>query len=45
MFATCDSKDFTMSKALVTIPAERVENVILLVRGERVILDSDLASL
>lgn len=45
MFATCDSQDFSMSKALVSIPAERVENVILSVRGERVILDSDLASL
>ena len=34
-----------MSKALVQVPTEFVENAILLVRGERVILDADLAKL
>ena len=34
-----------MSKALATIPVERVEQAIILIRGEKVILDSDLASL
>lgn len=34
-----------MSKELIGIPVERVEKTILLVRGERVILDSDLAGL
>ena len=38
-------KKTTMSKALVRIPVERVEKAILLVRGEKVILDSDLAAL
>lgn len=42
-FAT--SKIFNMSKALIKTTAERVENLILFVRGERVILDSDLANL
>lgn len=32
-------------KALVKIPLERVEGAILLIRGEKVILDSDLAAL
>jgi hypothetical protein len=30
---------------LVKIPAERIENAILLIRGEKLILDSDLAAL
>jgi hypothetical protein len=34
-----------MSKALVRIPVERVEKAILLIRGEKVILDTDLAAL
>ena len=34
-----------MTKALATIPVEQVEQAILVIRGERVILDSDLASL
>ena len=34
-----------MSKSLARIPIERVEKTILLVRGEKVILDSDLAAL
>lgn len=34
-----------MSKSLVTLPVERVEQAILLIRGEKVILDSDLAAL
>jgi len=34
-----------VSKALVNIPLERIEKTILVVRGERVILDSDLAAL
>jgi hypothetical protein len=34
-----------MTKALVKIPAERIENAILLIRGEKLILDSDLAAL
>jgi hypothetical protein len=34
-----------LSKALVQVPTEFVENAILLVRGERVILDADLAKL
>jgi len=34
-----------MTKALVKIPVERIENAILFVRREKVILDSDLARL
>ena len=34
-----------MSKSLTTIPVERVEQAILLIRGEKVILDADLAKL
>ncbi len=34
-----------MTKSLVKIPPERVEKIILLIRGEKVILDSDLAAL
>ena len=34
-----------MSKSLIKIPLERIEKVILLIRGEKVILDSDLAAL
>ena len=34
-----------MSKSLAAIPIARVEQAILLVRGEKVILDSDLAKL
>jgi hypothetical protein len=34
-----------MSKALVRISVERVESAILLIRGEKVILDADLAKL
>jgi len=41
------SKDRTlsMSKSLARIPIERVERAILLIRNEKVMLDSDLASL
>jgi len=34
-----------MSKALAQVPIEHVEKAILLVRGEKVILDTDLATL
>ena len=34
-----------MTKALLKIPAERIENAILFIRGEKVILDTDLAAL
>jgi hypothetical protein len=34
-----------MTKALVQVPGERIENAILLIRGEKVILDADLAKL
>ncbi len=34
-----------MTKALVRVSAERIENAILLIRGEKVILDTDLAAL
>ena len=34
-----------MSKALAPVPVENVENAILVIRGEKVILDSDLARL
>jgi len=34
-----------MSKALVRIPVERIEKAIFLIRGEKVMLDRDLASL
>lgn len=34
-----------MTKALATRPVELVESAILFIRGERVILDSDLAKL
>jgi hypothetical protein len=33
------------SKTQLTVSKESVENVILVIRGERVILDSDLAGL
>jgi hypothetical protein len=36
---------FLMSKSLAAIPIERVEQAILLIRGEKVILDADLAKL
>ena len=34
-----------MNRTLVTVPVERVENAILFIRGEKVILDRDLATL
>ncbi|HLA11805.1 MAG TPA: ORF6N domain-containing protein [Pyrinomonadaceae bacterium] len=34
-----------MSKALETVPVERIAHAILLIRGEKVILDADLAKL
>jgi hypothetical protein len=34
-----------MTKALVKVSTQRIESAILLIRGERVILDSDLARL
>lgn len=34
-----------MSKSLATLPIEKVERAIILMRGEKVILDSDLARL
>lgn len=34
-----------MSKSAVTLPIERIELPIILIRGEKVILDSDLARL
>ena len=34
-----------MSKSIATVPAERIEQAIILVRGEKVILDADLAAL
>lgn len=34
-----------MNKSLVRVPKERIENLILIIRGEKVILDSDLAGL
>jgi len=34
-----------MTKALVKVPAERIEDAIFFMRGEKVILDSDLAKL
>src|SRR5882762_1280712 len=34
-----------MTEGVSTIPIERIENTILFFRGERVILDSDLAKL
>jgi hypothetical protein len=34
-----------MKESLTTLPAERIEQAILVIRGERVILDSDLAKL
>jgi len=34
-----------MSKSLIRVPLERVEKAILLIRGEKVILDADLAKL
>ena len=34
-----------MTRALATIPVEPIKNAILFIRGERVILDSDLAGL
>ncbi len=47
MVAKCDHpvSESPMSKALASVPIERVENAILLIRGEKVILDSDLAAL
>jgi len=34
-----------MNRTLVTVPVDRVENAILIIRGEKVILDRDLAAL
>jgi len=34
-----------MSKSVLRVPIERVQNAIILIRGEKVILDSDLAEL
>jgi hypothetical protein len=34
-----------MNKTLITLPVERVEKAILLIRGEKVMLDRDLAAL
>jgi len=34
-----------MNKSLVKVPKKRIENLILIIRGEKVILDSDLAEL
>ena len=34
-----------MSKVVISVPLERVEKAILLIRGEKVILDTDLATL
>jgi ORF6N domain len=34
-----------MTQSLIALPLERVESAILLIRGEKVILDSDLAAL
>ena len=34
-----------MSKSLVKIPVERIEKAIFLIRGEKVMLDRDLAAL
>ncbi|MCA1600317.1 MAG: ORF6N domain-containing protein [Acidobacteria bacterium] len=39
------SKRLTMKEALITVPVERVEQAIFVIRGERVIIDSDLAKL
>jgi len=45
--ANCDLIEWslTMKKTLVNVPIERVEQAILFVRGEKVILDADLAEL
>ena len=42
---TSNEKARPVTKSLVKIPLERIEEIILLIRGEKVILDSDLASL
>jgi len=34
-----------MAKRALTIPAERIETAILLIRGQKVMLDRDLAEL
>jgi hypothetical protein len=34
-----------MNEALVTVPIERIERAIFLIRGEKVMLDRDLAAL
>ena len=34
-----------MSTSLVRMPLERIEGIILIIRGEKVILDADLAML
>jgi hypothetical protein len=38
-------RKLAVTKSLVKIPLERIEEIILLIRGEKVILDSDLAAL
>ncbi len=38
-------QECVMTRALTNIPIERVEQAILLIRGEKVILDVDLAAL
>lgn len=40
-----DLKGPPMSKVVLSVPLERIEKAILLVRGEKVILDADLAAL
>lgn len=39
------SKRNIMTESVIKIPVERIEQTIYLIRGERVILDSDLAQI
>ena len=39
------SKRLTMNESLIRVPVERIEKAIYLIRGEKVMLDRDLAAL
>ena len=43
--ATCASRWVSMPKTAAIVPVERIESRILLIRGHKVVLDSDLSEL
>src|SRR6476469_884568 len=42
---TLPQREILMNKSLVKVPKKHIENLILIIRGEKVILDSDLSEL